>query len=383
MKTEFTTTLYKEEQIWTCNVVDYGTHAEIEVLFGKNGGKIQKKITIITDGKNIGKANETTYLQQAISEAQSKVNKQKDKLYSDVQAVLHFRSIPRPMLAHTYEKHAHKIKFPCYIQPKMDGVRCLALDPDMRSGPPHRQHNPIFVSRQGKKFSSLRHLADETSSLLNTISVLTNSVVKSSICLDGELYSNDLEFQQIISAVKRDEPNELTNKIEYHVYDLATHTLTYKERMGVLMEAFDKVKPKLIINVQTYEIDSQKAVVGFHEAYVREGKEGAMLRNADGLYLKDKRSYDLQKVKSFNDDEFEIIDWSVDKNNHAVFTCVTKAGDKFDVKPSGDNEIRDWYTDNADKLIGTMLTVKFFGYTTGDNPVPRFPVGVKVKNEYE
>ena len=126
MKIEFTKTLYKQEQIWTCIVIDYGTYAEIEVLFGKKGGKIQKKITRIDVGKNIGKANETTYLQQAVSEAESKINKQKDKLYSEWQHVLHSRILPRPMLAHTYDKHAHKIKFPCYVQPKLDG--CVSGD---------------------------------------------------------------------------------------------------------------------------------------------------------------------------------------------------------------------------------------------------------------
>lgn len=369
MKTEFTTTLYKEEQIWTCNVVDYGTHAEIEVLFGKNGGKIQKKITIITDGKNIGKANETTYLEQAISEAKSKVNKQKDKLYTLSQASTTnpINKPTRPMLAQSYDKHAKKIKFPCYLQGKYDGLRSLfGCD--------------SFISRQGKVFSVLSHLAGEASQLLGCVK---NIIGHNQVMLDGELYTDNLNFQEIVSGIKRDEVNKLTTQIEYHVYDIVLLDTTYHDRLKIINEAFRLTKPTMLKNVLTHIINQSDEISTFHSTYVSSGKEGVMLRNADGLYTPDKRSYDLQKVKSFNDDEFEIIDWSVDKNNHAVFTCVTKAGDKFDVKPSGDNEIRDWYTDNADKLIGGMLTVKFFGYTTGEKSVPRFPVGVKVKNEYE
>jgi len=376
----FSQTLYKKDQIWICKVIDCGTYSAIDVTFGKIGGKMQTKRTVIDGGKNIGKSNETTHQQQAVSEAQSKVNKQKDKLYVDDKNMMRSRIIPRPMLAHTYDKHSHKIKFPCYVQPKLDGVRCLALDPDLSVGPPNRPYSPVFLSRQGKTFASLKHLTEEAGNLLQEISILVNSPVKASVCLDGELYSDSLEFQKIISAVKRDEPNELTHYIQYHVYDLAASRLTYKERMDVLTQAFTKVQPKLIVNVPTYEIDSPESVTGFHEYYVKHGKEGIMLRNTDGLYTKDKRSYDLQKVKQFDDAEFEITDYSIDKNGHAVFQCVTENGALFEVKPRGDNSTREDYTDNADNLIGQFMTVKYFGMTTGDNPVPRFPVGISIRS---
>lgn len=75
--------------------------------------------------KNVGKSNETSLEQQAYSELNSIVNKQRDKKYRlegeelDSQG----KNYPLPMLAHVYEDKKHKVKFPVFAQPKYDG--CL------------------------------------------------------------------------------------------------------------------------------------------------------------------------------------------------------------------------------------------------------------------
>ena len=234
-----------------------------------------------------------------------------------------------------------------------------------------------FISRQGKNYNTLNHLTDEANQLFNN---LATEVGHENIWLDGELYTDNLSFQNIISAIKRDEPNTLTPEIQYHIYDAIIPNVDYEDRMFYLRNAFSQQMFKSLINVETYEIDSKEAIDGFHSHYIQQGKEGVMLRNKSGYYTIDKRSHNLQKVKKFDDAEFEIINYKIDKNNHAVFECVTDNGDVFEVKPMGDTETRDMYTDDAESLIGEYLTVKYFGMTTGDNPVPRFPVGVSIRN---
>jgi len=92
--------------------------ADIYVTHGLVDGKKQQKVTT-AKAKNVGRSNETTPEQQAELEAKSKWNKQKDKSYcedpNNIQPLLN------PMLAHPYEKYAHKVKFPCAVQPKLDG----------------------------------------------------------------------------------------------------------------------------------------------------------------------------------------------------------------------------------------------------------------------
>ena len=112
-----------------------------------------------------------------------------------------------------------------------------------------------------------------------------------------------------------------------------------------------------------------------------------MIRNAKGGYQPNRRSPDLQKYKSFKDKEFEIVGAYQNKGkmeNQCTFLCRTEDGTEFGVKPMGSEAQREQYwTDfQAGKLTGKMLTVKFFEWTTSENPVPRFPVGVCVR-DYE
>jgi DNA ligase-1 len=262
------------------------------------------------------------------------------------------------MLAQSYDKYGHKIEFPCYGQPKLDGLRCLATKDGL-------------YSRQGKKFRVLEHIE----SALERVFQYHPAAI-----LDGELYSHEIDFQSIISGTKRDESNDLTQKIEYHIYDIVDRSKPFSVRINnlhiMLLNSLS-----CIVHVDTFMIHTKESVAEIHNEVVNDGYEGIMLRNAHGLYTPDKRSYDLQKVKSFNDEEFEIVGMRADKNNQAVFTCITKDGTEFDVKPQGDDESRKAYLNRKD-LIGKMLTVKFFDYTTSDNPVPRFPVGIVVR-DYE
>lgn len=343
-------TLYKKDnknQIREWNVwIDISnTYGTIFVEHGLSNGKKQIKTTTIKSGKNIGKANETSIFQQCESEATSKWNKQKDKGYDETVNTVYFR----PMLAHRMDKYPHKVKYPCYIQPKLDGLRCNILyDNGWRA-----------VSRNGKPYKVLDHIISSFS--------LPNNII-----LDGELYSDDITFQEIVSACKRDEPNDLTQYIKIYLYDLfdKNKNLSFRDRYQEL-EKYVSNKSKL---VPTYKCDSYADILSYHSKFIEDGYEGSIIRNTQGIYKVDGRSYDLLKLKDFEDAEFQILSVIPDKNDEAVFTCVMNDGKTFDVKPKGTHEERMEYLDT--KYIGKMLTVQYFGLT--DEGVPRFPVGLRI-----
>ena len=109
---------YKIWKIWTDGSV-------LCIEHGSDGGKQQRKTETI-EGKNIGRSNETTPEQQAELEAMSRYRKQIDKGYRENKDDL--TELPLlPMLASDYLKQGHRIKYPCYGSPKLDGVRCLAI----------------------------------------------------------------------------------------------------------------------------------------------------------------------------------------------------------------------------------------------------------------
>lgn len=101
--------------------------------FGQVDGKIQTSTEQVLEGKNIGRANATTAMEQAEAQAKSRWEKQLKKGYvktiEDAQAGVVDDIIEggvAPMLAHKFSEQGHKIKYPALAQPKLDG--CVSYD---------------------------------------------------------------------------------------------------------------------------------------------------------------------------------------------------------------------------------------------------------------
>ncbi len=340
-------------------------------------GALQTTSTEIACGKNIGRSNETTPWEQCIFDAESLwKKKQNRKGYSTtMQTAADDTKSTTPMLAKSYNvpgtdlavlKDGKKITFPCCAQPKLDGIRCLASVQD--------DGTVVLVSRQQKVFQSLTHIQGAVEQLKLPVGTV----------LDGELYVHGEAFQELASIIKRDKPSERMNEIEYHIYDVISDE-GYKHRYNQLLGWVDT--SDCLKLVEYYVATDTNDVHQLHGAMVESGYEGIMLRNYAGPYKNGGRSSDLQKVKSFQDEEFEIVGAFENKGKQAgqcTLECITKAGTKFGVKPNGSETVRSQYwTDwQAGKLKGKMLTVRFFSWTTSGNAVPRFPVGIAVR-DYE
>ena len=363
----------------------------IETTHGYVDGKKQVNEKIISEGKNIGKKNETTPLQQAISEAKSSWVKKKESGYSPVtsegeaaggagtggtaddaesvdSAVNRSRGkgvtedVPSPMLAHDYNKRGKSIKFPCFVQRKFDGTRCVGMP------------GKGLFSRNRKTYPHLEHIAAELNKL------------PPGIVLDGELYSDTLTFQEIVSLVKQETlkkgAEEKQLQIKFHIYDLINE-MPYEQRYANLQMLFNKYKFKNLVLVKTDVCESEERMKELHAAYVAEGFEGIMLRNKTGLY-KNSRSVDLQKYKEFFDDEYEVVDYKEGEGLEegcVLWVCKTPEDKLFSCRPRGTREDRVELFKNGDKYVGKMLTVKFQEKTT--DGLPRFPVGITFRELYE
>ena len=270
-----------------------------------------------------------------------------------------------PMLAHRYNEKKSEIKFPCFVQPKLDGVRCVVVG------------NKLY-SRNGNRFPVLPHIENELK--------LCN---KNNLILDGELYTDDINFEKIVGLVKKfkkseeDEKNSL--KIYLNVFDYIDSKLPFSKRLINLNEFFETNKNmKYIKQVKTEECQEEKNIEEFLEKYTKEKYEGLIIRNKEGKYEENTRSVHLQKLKKFIDEEFEIIDYTTPDQGKEVgcviWICKTKEGKKFSVRPSGNYQERKKLYREAKKYIGKMLTVRYQELTNGH--MPRFPVGVAIR-DYE
>jgi ATP-dependent DNA ligase len=140
---------------------------------------------------------------------------------------------------------------------------------------------------------------------------------------------------------------------------------------------------KHLVLVKTDLCESEDRMKELHAQYVAEAYEGIMLRNKDGAY-KNARSIDLQKYKEFIDEEFEIVGYKEGEGVESgcvLWVCKTKEGKTFNCRPRGTREERETQYSNGDSYIGKKLTVKFQEWS--DDKIPRFPVGIAFREEYE
>lgn len=357
-------TLYKLDntksiRIWNIEVIEDNPPYYI-ITHGQEGGQQQEKITYIKSGKNIGRSNETTPYEQCLSEAQSKWQKQKDrKGYTEDKNP----SKPvSPMLAHKYDPK--RVNYPVFIQQKLDGGRALAI---------LSQGKCKIQSRTGKVFTVLKHIEDS----------LTEMFPDKQLILDGELFNDTLSFQDIISGFKRDEPNEITPLVHFHIYDVISSS-AYSSRLNFLVDNI--IETDCIRLVSTYEVFSEAELQEYHTKFTEEGFEGTIIRNSKTPYEIGKRSFGLLKLKDWIEEEFEIIGAVPDEKqeNQCTFWLRYTNGGRFKAKPVGTTEQREqmWKDYKAGKIKGKMGTIKYNRLTTSDIPVPNHAT-LRIIRDYE
>lgn len=359
-------TLYKKTrtgkiQVWSIRVED----STLITDFGQDGGAIQTATDVITKGKNIGRSNETTPVEQAVAEATSRWEKQiKDGYVDDrekAMAGIEAREGVRPMLAHVWEKQSAKMPFPCYTQPKLDGLRCIAI---IRDG------HVTLQTRNLEIVEALPHINMDLAVAFDGIDII----------LDGELYNPSIPFEKITSLVRKQKGvNPDYKLVQYHVYDVVASPETFVERFVDNQEMIKRIFYSEYCHVVQTEIANSLEELMVHYAdFKNRGYEGAMARNPETPYT-GTRNYGLLKLKDFIDAEFEIIDVVSGRGKlegMGIFVCRTESGKEFSVKMVGELESLREYLTNKNNYVGKMLTVKFQNYT--DDGLPRFPVALRV-----
>lgn len=356
-----------KQKEWNVVVIDNGDHSVVEIEYGYVSGKMTKSTKKITSGKNIGKRNETTHFEQAILEAQSKWKKKTEQEFSEndvkptnvsSENVLDCENVVFPMLASDFQKFKHKITYPVYIQPKLDGYRMI-----------FNSKNKSCNSRQGKSFDAIKR----TSLYKELISI------KEIVILDGELYQHGGIFEHLgmLRKKKLDESDyEKLEQIEYHVYDYIDETKTYTERLDFLKTFFNKNPFQHIRFVETRTVSTENELKDQHLDFVKDSYEGSIVRTASGKYRCKARSQDLLKFKDFVDSEYKIIGFTREQDTASnkdliVWVCVNENGDKFNVRPKGTREERNELYQRGNEFIGQQIHVKYFELT--DSGIPRFP----------
>ena len=258
----------------------------------------------------------------------------------------------KAMLAHKYNED--KADYPAFIQPKLDGVRCLFTAKGA-------------VSRANNQFMNVEHIEKALKPFF---------AKNPTAILDGELYNHGLkdDFEKIISLVKKRKPTdadkaEAAELVQYHMYDVASLKMaTYVDR-NLFLLAEPSFKNSSILDVTSTRLatdfdDAQR----FHAKNLKLGYEGSIYRTPSGKY-KGTRSWDLMKFKDFHDAEATIIGYEIGKGKRegtlGKFIMQDYDGNKFGCPPGKGYNYKDLadMLENIHDYIGQWATFTYFERT--------------------
>ena len=304
--------------------------------------------------------------EQALKEAQASYNKKLELGYFEDINDIDKSTLFKPMLAAKYEDVS--ITFPCYTQPKLDGIRCIVKADGM-------------WTRNGKKIVSCPHIFEE----LETVFEMYPDLI-----FDGELYNHQFkhDFNKITSLVKKTKPTkddlaESAELVEYHIYDLPSSDKRFEIRLedleDLMNDLFNCFSSSSVVYVQTEEVFNQEKLDELYSEWIEDGYEGQMIR-VYGSFYENKRSKSLLKRKEFEDDEFQIL--SVNEGSGKLAGRVgnmmfkSKSGHYFSSTVNGTQEYLSELWENKEELIGKLATIKYFNLTP--DGIPRFPKVISI-----
>ena len=275
----------------------------------------------------------------------------------------------KPMLAYPVSAKPIDYSKPIFIQPKLDGVRCV-IQAEMDG-------TVIAYSRTGKEWKNIDHILKELKPFFYKFP---------NIILDGELYNHDLknDFEKIISLVRKTKPTEehrLESKemVQFHCYDTIMEHMPFDQRIEFVMnELRDSASVRTVETLQTDEANAHF----IHTMNKENGYEGSIVRT-NGTY-QCKRSHNLRKFKDFQDAEAFIIGYEEGKGKRegtlGKFLMQDEDGNKFGCPPGKGYNYQDMrdMLNNIHKYMGQTATFTYFERTKAGSY--RHPLFKSIRN---
>lgn len=270
-----------------------------------------------------------------------------------------------------------------YMSEKLDGIRCIIF-------------GGVAYSRSLKRIPNL------------SIQAYVQHHAEAMEGMDGELIVGDKNapdvFNQSTSGVMRieGEPN-----FTFWVFDRWHPTATWLERYARLVN-YSRLPNRVALLIH-HPVEEMFNIDEFEVEMLAQGAEGIMLRDADAKYKCGRsgtKNPELQKVKRFVDNEFEIIGWEPKYTNTNAATvnelgrtarstakdgmvaldtmgslilCTSK-GDTFSCGSGMTDAIREDLWERRETLMGQLAKVKYFDVGNGYN-VPRFPIYIGIRHK--
>lgn len=272
-----------------------------------------------------------------------------------------------------------------YMSEKLDGIRCIVF-------------GGVAYSRSLKRIPNL------------SIQAYVQHHAEAMEGMDGELIVGDKNapdvFNQSTSGVMRIEGEP---DFTFWVFDKYHPTETWLARYAYVKNKLKNSPIDRVVLLEHFAVDQMSDIDDFEVDMLAQGAEGIMLRDPNAKYKCGRsgtKNPELQKVKRFVDNEFEIIGWepkytntneaktnelgrtarSTAKDGMVALDTMgslilrTSKGDTFSCGSGMTDAIREDLWERRETLMGQLAKVKYFDVGNGYN-VPRFPVLVGIRHK--
>lgn len=268
---------------------------------------------------------------------------------------------------------------PMYSQVKMDGRYCNVI---IRNG-------EIEAESRGGETSYL-----DGAKFLNELSNFPNYVLNGELTLDKvDRYTSNGIISSLISiGKKRSEGKNVKKEIEsfeqkngismqqaldsirYTVWDIITvdeyydnvSKVKYNKRLELLNNLLDEYKPTMVTLIESIEVNTKDEAIQHFKQKLLEGQEGTILKSQKGIWKDGKPKWQC-KMKLEIDLDLKIVGFNYgtvgSKNENLISSLTVQTSDGLlETRPAGINEEQMHYiTNNKEKLIGSIVTVKCSG----------------------
>ena len=258
------------------------------------------------------------------------------------------------------------LKYPVMIQPKLDGIRCIAItDLDGKA---------TLYSRRGKVFENFPKIEHSLSKYKDMV-------------FDGEIM--DGEFQNLMTQVHRKDDVDTSNAV-FNIFDFMTKRewdnqeseMSYARRHEILSHNF-KDPDHCCRLVEIHKAYSPEEVMRRHDKFLEQGYEGTMIKDPLATY-KFKRSKALLKYKPVNTIDLQVVAMveGTGKHQGSLGALVCRYfDDTVNVGSGFDDAERAAIWSRAEEFAGTIIEVQYQDATTNKDGQKslRFPVYLGIR----
>lgn len=288
------------------------------------------------------------------------------------------------MLAHPFKDFAVKVRYPVFVEPKLDGVRVLTFvtNAEVR-----------FFSRSGKEFTTFDHLKAPVKLMLtnwrmNTAPGDEKVGVGDGWVLDAEVVSG--AFNKTVGDVRRKDTQATDAKL--YIFDMmsipefngpapkdevkAGSYVQRRERLLSAMHYASALGPQTLLQMlPSFKAGTEEQVYSLYEQMREKGLEGVIVKDPNASYFK-KRSAAWLKIKGDISYDLSVVDMVEGTGKYAGMLgalVVEFEGVRVNVGTGLDDAQRQSFWVERELVIGRLAEIEAHEVTPdGSLRHPRF-----------